>query len=267
MNSYELSRGFIDWSFENPEKVKPIHYAIFFFSVEHCNRLGWKEKFGLPSQMVMEAIGVKNWRTYSAGLNDLVEFGFIRLVEKSSNQYSSNIIAIVNFTKADTKALDKASLRHTTKQDAKQQPKQGQSKDSIDIPNTILPNTEIPSTIETHLENKNLSSLEIEVFDLPDPFVEIWDRWIKYKWDQFKFKYKSKDSEETAKKSLLQMCEGDPDKATKILDYAIGNGYKGFFELRSNPGGQELSKEEKNKQTTLNAINHLQNKFKEKQAV
>ena len=124
MNGYELSRKWFDWSFENPDRIKPIHAAIYFFAIEHCNRLGWKEKFGLPSQMVMEAIGVKNWRTYSQGLNELIEFDFIKLIEKSSNQYSSNIIAIVNFTKADTKALDKALQKHGTKQ--------GQSIVSID---------------------------------------------------------------------------------------------------------------------------------------
>jgi hypothetical protein len=64
--------------------------------------------------MVMEAIGVKNWRTYSAGLNELAEFGFIKIIEKSQNQYSSNIIAIVNFTKAHTKPLDKALSNHHT---------------------------------------------------------------------------------------------------------------------------------------------------------
>jgi len=116
MNSYELSRAFWDYAFENPEKIKPIHSSIYFFSIEHCNRLGWKQKFGLPSQMVMEAIGVKNWRTYSKGLNDLVEWGFLEMIEKSVNQYSSNIVAIVNFTKADTKALDKALSKHGAKQ-------------------------------------------------------------------------------------------------------------------------------------------------------
>ena len=124
MNSYELSRNWFDYSFANPEKVKPIHSSIFFFAIEHCNRLGWKEKFGFPSQMVMEAIGVKNWRTYSKALNELVEFGFIKMIETSKNQYSSNIIAIVNNTKADTKALDKALQKHGAKQ--------GQSTVSID---------------------------------------------------------------------------------------------------------------------------------------
>tara|TARA_R110000772_G_scaffold254024_1_gene369867 strand:+ start:704 stop:1444 length:741 start_codon:yes stop_codon:yes gene_type:complete len=116
MNSYELSRVFCNWAFENPEKIKPIHYAIYYFAIEHCNRLGWKSNFGLPSQMVMEATGVKNWRTYSSGLNDLVDFGFIKMIEISKNQYSSNIVAIVKNTKAPTKALDKALQKHSTKQ-------------------------------------------------------------------------------------------------------------------------------------------------------
>lgn len=128
MNSYELSRSFTDWCFANPEKVKPIHYAIYFFAIEHCNRLGWKDKFGFPSQMVMEAIGVKNWRTYSNGLDELVEFGFIQMIEISKNQYSSNIIAIVKNTKAHTKALDKALSKHIPKHI----PKHSQSTVSID---------------------------------------------------------------------------------------------------------------------------------------
>lgn len=120
MNSYELSRSWFDFCFENPEKIRPIHTAIYFFAIEHCNRLGWKDKFGFPSQMVMEAIGVKNWRTYSKALIEIVDFGFIDMIEISKNQYSSNIIAIVKntkaTTKATTKALDKALSKHSTKQ-------------------------------------------------------------------------------------------------------------------------------------------------------
>lgn len=140
MNGYELSRNFCDWAFENPDKIKPIHYAIYYFSIEHCNRLGWKERFGLPSQMVMEAIGVKNWRTYSAGLNELVEFGFIEMIETSKNQYSSNIVAIVKNTKAPTKALDKALQKHSTKH--------SQSTVSIDKQETKNNKQSIPSIDE-----------------------------------------------------------------------------------------------------------------------
>lgn len=125
MDIYSLTRNFWDYSFENPDRLKPNHAAIYFFAIEHCNRLGWKEKFGLPTTMVMEAVGIKNYKTYHTALMDLIEIGLIDLIEKSKNQYSSNVIALVNFTKANTKALDKALSKHV--------PKQVQSTASIDI--------------------------------------------------------------------------------------------------------------------------------------
>jgi hypothetical protein len=124
MTGYELSRNFFDWCFENPEKISPNHTALYFFICEHSNRMGGKTKFGLPTTMAKDAIGIRSYNTYIKTLNDLVEFGFIELIEKSKNQYSSNIVALSNFNKAHNKALDKALIKHTTKQH--------QSIDSID---------------------------------------------------------------------------------------------------------------------------------------
>lgn len=116
MNTFDLSRNWFNWTFENPERISPNHTALYFFIVEHCNRLGWKEKFGLPTTMAKEAIGIRSYNTYINTLNDLVDFGFIKMIEKSKNQYSSNIIAISKFDKAHDKALDKALIKHATKQ-------------------------------------------------------------------------------------------------------------------------------------------------------
>jgi hypothetical protein len=128
MNGYELSRYWFDWCFENPEKISPNHTALYFFCIEHCNRMGWKEKFGLPTSMAKEAIGIRSYNTYINTLNDLVNFGFITLIEKSKNQYSSNIIALSKNNKALNNAFDKASINHTTKQ----LKSTGESIDSID---------------------------------------------------------------------------------------------------------------------------------------
>lgn len=116
LSGYELSRAFFDWCFENPELVNPNHIALYFFIVEHCNRLGWKNKFGLPSSMAKDAIGIKNYRTYTKTLYDLVGWGFIKIIQESKNQYTSCIVAIVKNTKAHTKAYDKALHKHIQKQ-------------------------------------------------------------------------------------------------------------------------------------------------------
>lgn len=116
MEWYKLSRQWFDWCFENPDKIKPVHSAMYFFIIEHCNRLWWKEKFWLPMEMTKDAIGISNYRTYSNTLSDLIEWWFIKEIQKSKNQYSSTIIAIVENTEANTKALDKALQKHSQKQ-------------------------------------------------------------------------------------------------------------------------------------------------------
>jgi len=141
MNGYELSRIWFDWCFDNASKIKPIHTALYFFCVEHCNRLGWKKEFGLPRNMAMDAIGVKNNRTFTSAFNDLEEWGFIYVLERSTNQHSANIISIVasaENTLAPTKALDKAVYKHAHKQ-------------SIGIAPIYKPiNQEQETTITTH---------------------------------------------------------------------------------------------------------------------
>jgi hypothetical protein len=138
MDIYSLSRNFCDYAYDNPEKIKPNHCALYFFIIEHCNRLGWKKKFGLPSMMSMEAIGIKSHNTYINTLNDLEEIGLITMIERSKNQYSANIVALSNFDKAHSKALDKALIKHGTKQ----RESTVQSIDSIDIP--INKSTNLP---------------------------------------------------------------------------------------------------------------------------
>ena len=112
INGYSLSRSWFDFCFENPDKIKPNHTALYFFIIELCNRLGWKEKFGLPTSMAKEAVGIKSYNTYINSLNDLVEFEFIVMVEKSKNQYTANIVALSNFDKAQYKALDEAIVKN-----------------------------------------------------------------------------------------------------------------------------------------------------------
>jgi hypothetical protein len=131
MNGYDLSRNFWNWAFDNPEKISPNHAAIYFFAVEHCNRLGGKEKFGFPSQMTMDAIGIRKHQTYIRYFNELVDYGFFKLIEKSRNQYSANIISLIYAMPEKDKALDKAIIKHRAKQTQSNGQSTGQSMDSI----------------------------------------------------------------------------------------------------------------------------------------
>lgn len=179
MNGYELSRNWFDWCFENPEKIKPNHTALYFFAVEHCNRLGWKDKFGMPTTMAMEAIGIKSYNTYINTLNDLVDWGFIKMVQRSKNQYSANIVALSNFDKAVDKAVDKALDKALIKHGSKQL----QSIDSINKQETSEPikqvnvptREEVEKEICTILFSRGIASVSFPVEDLAQRFHDNYE--------------------------------------------------------------------------------------------
>lgn len=128
MDHFKLLRDFWDFAFENPEKISPNHCALYCFIINHSNRLGRKKKLGLPTEMAKEAIGLKCYKRYIKTLYDLIDWGFIEMLEKSRNQYSSNIVALSYYDKAQDKAYDKAMLM----QSLKQVQSTGQSKPTID---------------------------------------------------------------------------------------------------------------------------------------
>lgn len=131
MNGYELSRNFFDWAFENPDINTPTHTATYMWIIDKWNRSGQVQKLVLPSSESMAAIGVKSYNTYIKVLQDLIEYGFIEMIQKSKNQFTANIIALSNFDKALDKALDKAMIKHTIKQSESTQQSTGESICSI----------------------------------------------------------------------------------------------------------------------------------------
>lgn len=157
LTGYDISRAWFNFCFDNPELVTPNHSALLFFAIEHCNRLGWKQKFGFPTTMAKDAIGIRSYNTYINTLNDLVEFGFIKMIEKSKNQYSSNIIALSKNDKARNKALDKAMIKHVTKHPLKQGESINESISSINKP--------ITNNIEPITNNINIQKQELKIID------------------------------------------------------------------------------------------------------
>lgn len=257
LNSYQLSRCFFDWSFENPEKIKPNHIALYFFAIEHCNRLGWKERFGFPTTMAMEAIGVKSYNTFIKTLNDLAEYGFIKILEKSKNQYSANIIALSNNNNALDNALDKALGKHGTKQSESTVQSIGESIDSIDKPYNhitkeqlnIPPNPQggnhndlkkfksddnVDNSISGRTKSDQKVKEEKEALKMPEEFIPLWTEWQEYRKARKLKPYAAVKWEQIAVNKLLELSNKDPVKARKILEQTYQNNYQGFFELKQN---------------------------------
>ena len=112
-----------------------------------------------------DAIWIKNYKTYKQSFNDLVEWWFIKEIEKSKNQYSSCIISIASAYPKNTKALDKALSKHSRKQ--------VQSIVSIDIQ-------------ETRNKKQETSSNKFDSL-----FQEFWNIYPNKKWkSKARIKYK-----------------------------------------------------------------------------
>jgi hypothetical protein len=115
MNSYDLSRVWFDWAFENPDLVNTNDTALYMWLIEKNNRCGWSEKFSTTSTESMSACGFKTYPPYKKSFDKLVEYGFVLIVKKSINQFQTNVIALSKNNKATNKALDKASLKQPIK--------------------------------------------------------------------------------------------------------------------------------------------------------
>lgn len=155
---FDLSRSWFNFSFENPEKVNPNHTALYLWLVELNNRMGWSEHFSSPATQSMAAIGIKSYNTYKKTFDELVSFGFIKVIKPSINQYQAVVIALSRFNKARNKALDKALTKHATKQVVGTQQSTGESNCDIDKPRnqeTKKPrNHSLSQATETQNENK-----------------------------------------------------------------------------------------------------------------
>ena len=184
---------------------------MYFFAIEHCNRLGWKEKFGFPTTMVMDAISIKSYNTFIKTLNDLIDYGFIKMVEKSKNQYSSNIIALSKICKADNKALDKAITKHGTKQ----LKSTVQSNDSIDIQvyndTNLQDNKDTPSAFSFYYELLKLGAEKQLVSD-----------WLSVR------KKKKLTNTETALKGFLKQVDKSGNSLNDVLTKCIEKSWGGF---------------------------------------
>jgi len=90
-------------------------------------------------------------------------------------------------------------------------------------------------------ERKGKEIKEIkEIIELPfvsKEFEKMWFSWKDYKKKQFKFTYKTTQSELATLKELLILSKGHEDIAIKIINQSMANGWKGLFNLKEDAKG------------------------------
>lgn len=81
-------------------------------------------------------------------------------------------------------------------------------------------------------------------------FLHHWEQWKIFKKKEFKFQYKSTQSEQAALKELVKLSTGSEQTAIAILHQSMAHGWKGFFELKSENRNGAKSNSKSAKQPT-----------------
>ena len=153
MNGYNLIRDWYNFKFENPSRVKASHSDFYCYLIDRWNRLGQKREFGLPTSVTMESLGIGSYNTYKKTLQDLIDFGFIKLVTESKNQHQSKVIALSKNDKASTKALDEATTKAPIK-----------ATDTIDKQYNNITNEQYRSFAHLSISINEFHKLEVEYY-------------------------------------------------------------------------------------------------------
>jgi hypothetical protein len=222
MNGYDLSRQWFNFRYENRDKVRAIHSELYFYIVDLWNRLGQKDSFGLPTNVTMECLGVGSYSTFKNALQDLVDFGFVKIVKESKNQHYSRIIALTKSDKATVKALDKATIKASDEAGDKPTDtiiKQGtRNKEQVTIPMSGKPDGDVAQT-----------SKDSEI-------TTITEKWITYINSIFAKKYTSASWSKKIEPNIKKLLKayGDKSKLSDNFKIVTKNILQDTFHLENN---------------------------------
>jgi uncharacterized protein YdaU (DUF1376 family) len=106
----------------------------------------------------------------------------------------------------------------------------------------VQPQLNTGSTSVQQRKGKERKGNEIKVKNtFSDFFLEKWNEWIDYKKTSFSFTYKTSSSMQIAFDNLVKLSDNHEQNAIDIINQSIANGWKGFFQLKTNQNGKTIT--------------------------
>jgi hypothetical protein len=115
VNGYSFMHGWFNYLRDNYSKVNTYHSALYMYIVHRANTLGWVKEIGLPTDFTFQRAGFANDKTYRKYLEDLINFGLIKSISKSTNQHVATIVSLVEFPIVNSEASSEADTQVTAK--------------------------------------------------------------------------------------------------------------------------------------------------------
>ncbi len=118
-------------------------------------------------------------------------------------------------------------------------PKENKKNISLSYDSHMENEIENENVIINEKGNENKKKVEIVFPFDTDRFMRTWEYWKEYRRDETGFKYKSHISEQASLKKLSELAKGNESDAVNIIFQSIENGWKGFFELKTQTNGKQ----------------------------
>lgn len=115
--------------------------------------------------------------------------------------------------------------------------------------NALTPKSESTSKayaqhMETETETRTVTINKTKIIVLPfetEKFAEYWSMWKDYKKTQFKFTFKTPQSEQAALKDLINLANGDENESINIIEQSMAKGWKGLFKLKNETNATRIN--------------------------
>ena len=87
-----------------------------------------------------------------------------------------------------------------------------------------------------------------------EEFLEVWELWVNYHFNQNNFVYRSIQTTTNALTELSVLSEGSVDTAIKIIKKSMSRGWRAFYKLESSDKQQVTSSSQKNNPDTIKVM-------------
>lgn len=182
--------------------------ALYHELVSLCNDVDWQVVFTISNYQLCSSLMITE-KTLITARNSLIKAGLIFYSSGKSRRAFSKYSFVKNIS--------------TT------------GKITVDTTVDRIADTTVDTTVDTtanasdYIQTKTETKLkDIEASAL----YSAWKKWKDYKQSEFRFKYKSIESECTAFEHLSKMSENNPEKAMALVENAIAKSWKGIYPIK-----------------------------------
>jgi hypothetical protein len=218
--------------------LSPLHISMYNSLFYIWNESGFSDELNIVRSEIMQFSKIGSANTYTKVLKELHDLGFL-IYKPSHNPLLCSKVTLIRCDNTTDNTTDKSSSKgtdNTTDNTRDTYMNKLLNKETIKLlnENATLVNDKLPLWISSE-KGFDLSFVQEE-------FLEIVERWLKYKIER-REKYKTLASTESMYKKLLKLSNSNIELAEKIIEEAIANNYSGFFALKQGNNNYQNSSE------------------------